>query len=265
MKFYTVSNDRQLPKQSPVRYPFVTLEWDNWDDYGYQTTFDVVIHLSSDENVALGHVKILKKQQKSGKTPLPGLSFTTLSAKYCSLGHSLEYYEQVFKFGSTVRRKYLEAIGDVVFDDDRRAEFEDLEGYKVSLLRFSGSERLIEHATKLFKGNRPPRIQRRRGFSIKFKTPLGSHTPSIIAEFNFNRKGTLPNRINALIGYNGTGKTKLLSNLAIVASEYGYNTKQDRVDDRAGYFVGSKPPFVRVIVVSYSAFDTFVIPNRIYS
>jgi ABC-type cobalamin/Fe3+-siderophores transport system ATPase subunit len=72
----------------------------------------------------------------------------------------------------------------------------------------------------------------------------------------------LPNRINALIGYNGTGKTRLLSNLAIVASGYGYSSKEDLLKDTAGRFVGTAPPFKTVVVVSYSAFDTFVIPGQ---
>jgi ABC-type branched-subunit amino acid transport system ATPase component len=72
----------------------------------------------------------------------------------------------------------------------------------------------------------------------------------------------LPNRINALIGYNGTGKTRLLSNLAVVASGYGYGSKADVLDNAAGRFVGIAPPFKTVVVLSYSAFDTFVIPGR---
>jgi hypothetical protein len=65
-----------------------------------------------------------------------------------------------------------------------------------------------------------------------------------------------------LVGHNGTGKTRLLSNLAIVASGYGYKTKQDVLQQAAGRFVGDAPPFKTVVVVSYSAFDTFVIPGR---
>jgi hypothetical protein len=38
--------------------------------------------------------------------------------------------------------------------------------------------------------------------------------------------------------------------------------KEDLLDSAAGRFVGTAPPFKTVVVVSYSAFDTFVIPGR---
>ena len=260
MKFYPISNNTPVPSQAS--YPYVTLEWSNWDDYGYKTTFEVIVYLSDNEIIELGPIKILKLGQNGGRTALPKGPFRTLSSKYCSLGHSLEYYENIYKLGETLSRAFLKGLRDVVFDDGIRAEFEDLEGYKVSLLRFSGSERIIANAERLFKSSGKPHFQRRRGFTIRFKTTFIPDGRPVIADFNFNRKGKLPNRINALIGYNGTGKTKLLSNLAIVASEYGYNTKEDILLKVAGRFIGTKPPIARVIVVSYSAFDMFVIPDE---
>ena len=260
MKFYLINNTTSVP--SKAKFPYATLHWNNWDDYGYQTSFEVIVHLTSDEIIELGRVKILRREQDGGKTPLREKSFETLDSSYCSLGHGLDYYENIVKFGDKLSREYLVGVRDVAFDDTIRAEFEDLEGYKVSLLRFSGAERLIENAARLFASSGKPHFQKRRGFSLKFKTTFTPDGRPVIAEFNFNRRGKLPNRINALIGYNGTGKTKLLSNLAIVASEYGYDTKEDFIRKVAGRFIDTKPPIVRVIVVSYSAFDMFVIPDE---
>ena len=260
MKFYLFEPNQSYPTSE--NFPYVVLTWNNWDDYGYKTSFEVEVHLSKDERINLGLVKILNKTQTQGRTPISKSEFTKLGSKYCSLGPSLEYYERVFKFGPMYRKKYLEGLRDVVFDDAIQAAFEDLEGYQVSLLRFSGSQRMIADAERLFRQPIAPRLQRRRGFSLKFKTQLSQSSDPVVVEFDFNRKGSLPNRINALIGYNGTGKTVLLSNLATLVSEYGYDTKEDRVANRAGRFVGQRPRIVRVIVVSYSAFDTFVIPER---
>ena len=41
-------------------FPHVILIQDNWDDYGYQTTFESGLRLSADETIDLGNVKILK-------------------------------------------------------------------------------------------------------------------------------------------------------------------------------------------------------------
>jgi predicted ATPase len=243
-------------------YPHVMLVQDNWDDYGYRTTFRATLHLTSDESVDLGNVKILHRAQTEGYTPMPRQAFQDLGSDYCSLGDNLGYYEELFKRGRQIYRPYLRGLGDVAYSDEVRAAFEDLEGYKVSLLRFSGSERTIADAAKLFARAKPVSKRRSAGFKVKFKTQVAHDANAFIIDFDFQRRGSLPNRINVLIGYNGTGKTMLLSNLATVASGYGYSRKEDLLEKRAGRFVGTQPPFKTVVVVSYSAFDTFVIPGR---
>lgn len=244
------------------KHPLVILNRDNWDDYGYKTTFHVSLYLTSKDKISLGTIKILHKDQQGGYTPMPEDLFNGLSRDYASLGSGLEYYETLYKLGVDIFQPYFEGIRDVVYDDHVKADFEDREGYRVSLLRFSGAERAIVDAVKLLKADHPPPKRRKSGFKVKFKTKVGSTSNSFTIDFDFRRHRRLPNRINALIGYNGTGKTKLLSNLAIVASGYGYTSKEELLDDTAGRFVGAIPPFKTVVVVSYSPFDTFVIPGN---
>jgi hypothetical protein len=259
MKFVVRFRDGSIARTR--EYPHVVLQQDNWDDYGYKTTFDATLKLTGEDEEELGPIKILKSDQTNGFTPMPSEPFATLGREYCSLGGSLDYYEKLYKRGAPIYRPYLNGLGDVAFSDDVRARFEDKEGYKVSLLRFGGAERTIEDASRLFAGE-GARERKGEGFSVKFKTTVSSGENSFTINFDFRDHNGLPNRLNALIGYNGTGKTRLLSNLAIVASGYGYKLKEDILAKRAGRFVGPPPPFRTVIVVSYSAFDTFVIPGR---
>ena len=244
-----------------TKRPLVILQPDNWDDYGYKTTFHVSLYLDTNEEISLGSIKILHKDQKGGDTPMPEGLFKGLSDKHGSLGSGLEYYETLYKLGSAIFHRYFEGIRDIVFDDNIKADFEDSEGYRVSLLRFSGAERTIVDAAKLFKSDNAPPRRRKSGFKVKFKTSVGSSSNSFTIDLDFRRHRRLPNRINALIGYNGTGKTQLLSNLAIVASGYGYTSKEELLDRTAGRFVGAQPAFKTVVVISYSPFDTFVIPG----
>lgn len=245
----------------PNYYPHVVLVHDNWDDYGYRTTFHSLLYLAADDRIDLGTVKIMRNDQQNGATLMPPEPFERLGPEYASLGSDLTYYEKLYKLGRPIFHRYLRGLRDFVYDDAARAEVEDLEGFRVSLLRFSGSERTIADATRLLNADAPPTKRRRSGFKVRFKTRVATAANSFTIEFDFRRQGSLPNRINALIGYNGTGKTRLLSNLAIVASGYGYSSKEDLLDQAAGRFVGARPPFKSVIVVSYSAFDTFVIPG----
>lgn len=244
------------------RYPHAVLVQDNWDDYGYKTTFHVTLHVSADESYDLGSIKIIEAARTSGYTEMPRQPFTELPAGHASLGSSLDYYETVYKLGRDVFEPYFKGLRDVAFDDEIKASVEDSEAYRVSLLRFGGAERTIGDAARLLRAPTLPTKRRSAGFRVKFKTRVARQSNAFTIDFDFRRRGRLPNRINALIGYNGTGKTRLLSNLAIVASGYGYGSKEDVLDNTAGRFVGTAPPFKTVVVVSYSAFDTFVIPGR---
>ena len=243
-------------------FPHAVLEQDNWDDYGYKTTFYVTLYVSADKSHDLGRIKIIEAARTSGYTEMPRQPFTELPAGYASLGASLDYYESVYRLGSDIFEPYFRGLRDIAFDDEIKASVEDSEAYQVSLLRFGGAERTILDAARLLRASTPPPKQPNRGFKVKFKTRASTQSKSFMIDFDFRRRGSLPNRINAMIGYNGTGKTRLLSNLAIAASGYGYLNKGDVLDKVAGRFVGNAPPFKTVIVVSYSAFDTFIIPGR---
>ncbi len=247
---------------STNQYLHAMLTQDNWDDYGYKSTFHVDLHLSAKESIDLGNIKILQIDRSGGYTKMPHRSFDKLSKNYASLGANLDYYKTLYKLGRDVFQPFLEGLRDVAFSDDAKAAVEDTEGFSVSLLRFSGAERTIVDAARLLRASTLPLERRSAGFRVKFKTRAAKDANSFTIEFDFQRRGRLPNRINTLIGYNGTGKTRLLSNLAIVASGYGYITKEDVLQNTAGRFIGTAPPFKTVVVVSYSAFDTFAIPGQ---
>ena len=261
MRFVVKFREGESP--ATKHFPHAVLIQDTWDDYGYKTTFHVTLHMSDEESYELGSIKIIQAGRTSGYTEMPRRSFQELPDSHASVGADLDYYETIYKLGREVFEPYLKGLRDVAFDDEIKASFEDSEAYRVSLLRFSGARRTISDAAKLLRASGPPlRSTRTAGFKFKFKTRVAWHANAFTIEFDFRRRGELPNRINALIGYNGTGKTRLLSNLAIVASGYGYRSIKDVLDDAAGRFVGTAPPIKTVIVVSYSAFDTFIIPGR---
>lgn len=244
------------------RYPHAVLVQDNWDDYGYKTTFRVMLHISANESHDLGNIKIIEADRTGGHTAMPRKPFKELPVGHASLGADLEYYETIYKLGRDIFEPYFKGLRDVAFADEIKASVEDSEAYRVSLLRFGGAERTLVDAARLLRAPTLPSKRRSAGFTVKFKTRVARRSNVFTIDFDFRRRGGLPNRINALIGYNGTGKTRLLSNLAIVASGYGYGSKEDVLDNTAGRFIGTAPPFKTVVVVSYSAFDTFVIPGR---
>lgn len=260
MRFLVVGGSEKDPVVN--KFPCAVLAKDNWDDFGYKTTFYVTLHLSPSLSVDLGNIKVMEAGRVAGYTKMPKGYFRSLSEQHASLGADLNYYEKLYKLGAAVYKPYFRGLRDVAFDEEVRVEVEESEAYRVSLLRFGGAERTIRDAARLLRDLGSSVGRRSTGFKVRFRTRVASDGEAFTVSLDFRHRGRLPGRINALIGYNGTGKTRLLSNLAIVASGYGYRSKDDIIKDTAGRFLGDAPPFKTVIVVSYSAFDTFVIPGR---
>src|SRR4051812_27515354 len=87
-----VIRDGRPRRHSPIDYPTAVLSRDDWDDYGYRTLFTVDLYVDPDTRLELGQVKILKRAQSSGRTPMPQHSFDSLTDDYCSLGQAYSYY-----------------------------------------------------------------------------------------------------------------------------------------------------------------------------
>lgn len=259
MRFYVQSYGERRPTLSV--FPCVLLDHDNWDDYGFRTTCAATLFLNAAQYIDLGNVKIMHVEQ-TGTTQFPGPEFDGLPVGYASLGGKLDYYATLFTLGRDIYNPYLRGLRDVVYDDRIKAEVEDHNGFTLSLMRFAGAERTIQDGSRIFAPATPGLRKKNAGFVFRVKTRTGEASNAFTARFDFTRHAGLPNRVNSLIGYNGTGKTRLLSNIATVVTGYGYVDEASALDRTAGRIVGNPPPFGSVIVVSYSAFDTFPIPGR---
>lgn len=245
------------------KYPYAVLVRDKWDDFGYKSTFNVTLHLRENKSVELGDVKIVRADQRAGETKMPAGRFKKLGKDYASVGASFSYYEALYALRRRVYGPFLRALRDIALQKDVRELVQGTEAYKVSLLRFTGAELMIHQADSLL--NRTITVPKRRGVGrlLRFQTKVVENTFPVRINIDFRKRGNLPNRINTIIGTNGTGKTVILSNMAIAVSRFGYETKQALLEDAAGTFLGVRgSPFKTVVVVSYSAFDTFRIPGR---
>jgi predicted ATPase len=248
---------KHLSDRFPHEFPCVVLQRDNWDDYLFKTTFRPIVWLTPKKKIELGDVKILREDQEKGATELPD-KFKNLGEQYCSLGQSLSYYELLFKLGKDVYRKILKGLRDVVFDEVRRARFEHHRGFQDSLLRSDSARRALEDARPLFAG---ADTRASSGESLSFTFQSLVHGNATVVPFRFESTGELPGRVNVIIGYNGSGKTQLLANIAMVASRP--RAERQELALTAGRFViNPLVSFGAVIVISYSAFDTFAIPGR---
>lgn len=230
--------------------PTIILCYDNWDDYSFKTTFNVV-YSHDGRNDTIGLCKILCKNNINTFSEICR-EFEELDNNYCSLGQDLEYYENLLKLCPDNYMEILSGLNDAAIFSEIYDGFSNEDGFKISLLRFSSAVKALKEAKNIL--NNTVKLENNMSFDFKTKMPY-SDTPSIVS-FNFDKNDVFSYRINVIIGKNGTGKTHLLTDLANQLSGY-----TDEISDN-DVFCGKRPPFDKVLSVTYSAFDPFKIPNN---
>ncbi|MFE5944260.1 AAA family ATPase [Streptomyces sp. NPDC056480] len=257
MKFYVIERGSQFPLVG--EYPYVVLERDRWDDFGFKTMFDAQLFSSPQNSQDLGAVKILKRGQEEGPTEVPD-HFTDLGDDFCSLGQAYSYYELIHDHLPQYVDGILGGLRDVAWNQSIHLSFQEEPGFRTSLLRSGIAQLALDGAISLLDDSKS--VQRNDALKFNFETSVGGEKFSI--GFQFEDRQPLPGRMNVVIGYNGTGKTQLLANLANVAHADLRKRRRASFVEQFGKFpeFPLAPRFSSVIAISYSAFDTFDLPGE---
>lgn len=248
MKFYF--NDQRTKGCSDIDFPYVKLTRDQWDDYGSKTLFTAYYVDKEDSQTRIGQLKIISKNIEDYDTSgyiLVDASFSHLGENFCSLGQDTEYYKTVKKLFGEDFKKFLDPLNDITINRGMIDDFEDTSVFKDSLIRFSEAEKALKEGQGILHGQ-----ELKTEFNFSFSCKVGRAEEHHLAKFNFKKSSLIPHRIFSIIGENGTGKTQYLSKLALAISG-----EKDQ-----GEFEPSRPLFNKVIAVSYSAFDQFMIPKK---
>lgn len=259
VKLYHVA-DESLISQNKTSSLF--LIDDNWDDFGYKTRFKLYYVDQRGKSHEIGPLKITYKGYRADsamaqyyyRKPADRLFYgeSKLFAEFCSLGESLEYYENLWRNFPDEKEHniILKMLRDAATDDAIYNEFRNDESFKRSLLRESSSYKALTEARMLRLPIGTNCDNKDLRFTYAFYAPyLNQYSKPIQIRFDFS-KNELPYRIHVLVGKNGTGKTQLLNAMAESLSGI---TGSD-VYDNCG-FIGERPVVDRVISMSYSAFD----------
>ncbi|WP_129830553.1 ATP-dependent nuclease [Vibrio parahaemolyticus] len=233
----------------PVRYPHLRLSQTTWDDYGTKASYTVSFYNDhTHEYQRLGDAKVISDDSEhydeSGYLTLSG-EFEKLPESYGFLGQSAEFYEELKKIFESGSNEVLEQLNDVSLFTGLRDKFSSSPKFKDSLIRFSDAERALKIGRFIIMDQ-----EFLDSFSFEFSNGDGGNKTK--CNFDFDNSLPLRSRINVIIGENGTGKTTYLSDLALSMS--GRENK--------GEFSKSRPPFSKIIAVSFSSFDTFEIPKE---
>lgn len=121
---------------------YYLLEADNWDDYGYRTTFKLS-RVENDTPDRIGSVKIAKMgMPKASYNPIrvsdsrPEVpdTFEVLNDSFFSLGQETEYYINLQRYPGE-REAVLKALRDIAFDPQIRSEVFQEHVTETSLMR----------------------------------------------------------------------------------------------------------------------------------
>lgn len=241
----------KIPTVVPQGRPVFLLRADNWDDFGFKTMYDVSLRTADGEGIELGQVKMLERGQRSGRPNLPS-TFQKLTSEFCSLGQDIEYYETLMNLPPEIRESYLVALRDAAYAPPIEQEFSNEPGWETSLLRFGQALNALSSGRELIRGNQ---LSTER---LSFQFEWRREDAVTKMPFKFDDSEEIPGRCHVLIGYNGVGKTTLLADLALAASS-GRDARAAQKD--RSVISGEDQTFGAVIAVSYSAFDTFQIPD----
>jgi len=251
------------------------LQRDDWDDFSFKTLYHLHFRPTSntDEVIYLGGVKILKRGQIQGGPQLLTKAFTKLNSQWVSVGTSLDYYQRLNDIPEKYRSSIMNALNDVVAKPELIENFSKEDGWHTSLFRDNNDwAAFLDDARALYVGNFSSLPDIKELFSYK---PAGSKNT---IQFDFSapepedyigkyrrigpsrKKMLLPERMIVLVGRNGSGKSTLLSRLARIA----FASPQERASKEIKALGRLEPKaigFMRIITISYSAFDSFIVPG----
>ena len=129
------------------------LRRDNWDDFGFCTSFQVYFVDKNGEKKELGSISIASKGLSSGFVKLPEPSFTQLPDNYCSLGHGQGYYEELMGLSEDDRKAILIGLRDCAYQPEIFKVFKDEEALNTSLLRHVSYDNVTNLFPSILNGN----------------------------------------------------------------------------------------------------------------
>ncbi len=246
------------------------LEEDKWDDFGFSTLYHLHAskRLTGSKPEYLGPINIMKKGQTKEDIylirNLIGTQFNDIPNDFCSISMSVELYrglDRLLKRGEE-RKRFAEALKMIFSEDDERyKEFHAEECFQTSLMRNAtmkayglilGKEIMYDECSSYDLAEVPLtfRLPNNTG---EVKLDFSSIDQKIATDLN------LPSRLLACIGNNGAGKSTILYRLARIL--FATPSTRSLYADTLGSIVPSDAGFRRLFLISYSAFDNFILPG----
>lgn len=254
MIFYFVMKRSAVPF---VASNAVFLIYDDWDDYGFGTTFGITVFDENGQQHDLPRLKIgFLGQTTSVKTySLFGEPFSNLPDNFFTLCHSVEFYQQLYTdFSEEWRKEFLDALNDVVWRPELIEVVNEEEVFRTSLLRSVRLDEVRDQFASVLRGE-----VLLTDFDFGFELPPSKTFAGFDLQFKVKANSLPATNMHALIGRNGVGKTTYLNAMVKAVSPHA-ETGAEFYTNHALFGRETLDPasyFGSLISVAFSAFDPF--------
>lgn len=249
--FHVLSKSSWVPRQIGTRD--VYLRSDDWDDYGYRTTFFLsVFDDAIGRSREIGAVKIAKIKDERRptlaaqvRTDLPP-RFDQLDPEYGSLAQDVSFYTDLMSiFGESETVNLLQAFGDLTLRPTEFDQQTDPTGpVERSLLRFVTRKIVQTQYRRVLRGH-----EQQAPMELSFKPRGGDASETF--KLQVEPESSIPTNLHVIIGANGTGKSTLLYDMEEQVRSNGSSQM-----DGIGYFTDSSYARIpSIVTVRFSTFD----------
>lgn len=255
MQILVYRKRRTVPQLAEIEYPFISLFQDAWDDFGWKARFLAVLHVSANDEIDLGAVRIASRERAFRVDDLPVI-LDRLPKASASLGESIAYYRRIRGMSPLIRKRYLQAMQDIVAKPTRRRRIGEGSLWQNSFMREASSRHALKRGGFYIRASYetvdPPSFD----FSMHIQGAPAAHQVDV----DYTEHNGLPNRTIAWVGRNGTGKTTALAALAAGLMPPQVFSR-DSIADLPKATVESRVEISRLISISYNVFDEFPLPR----
>lgn len=254
MQFHIISG---WPPDSGKDSIYLTI--DNWNDYGFVTSFGVYAFDQTGTRHDLPSVRIGFIGQTTETDTYQKLegAFERLPGGFFSLGMGVDYYQQLFSsFDPEWREEFLSRLRDVVWDEQILEQAVDEQVFRTSHLRNIDLTQIKDQFASVLSGD-----VRLTDYDFGFDLPQAEKFAGFDLTFSVTANSTPSTNMHALIGRNGVGKTTLLNGMVkAIASTGETDAHFYRTTPFGAKQALDESYFTSLVSVAFSAFDPFDLP-----